>query len=321
MKLQTIISRIDDVADNIRAFTFVALDGASLPAWSAGAHIQILMTLDGKATSRAYSLTGDPANRATYRICVQREAAGAGGSRHMHDALSIHQRVVISAPVNAFPLGAELRRIELVAGGIGLTPMLPMARQLLRDESEFHLSIFSRAESAIPYLAELRETLGRRLTIVAGANLDASKEAIGRVMARAAATDADLYSCGPDGFAAAIRTASEAAGIAGDRLHTERFVNASQFGGGREFLIRIAATGQTCRVPAGVSALDALADQLGLELPSDCRAGYCGTCVQRVVAGLPEHRDTALSFKQKTENAAICLCVSRAVGEEITLDL
>ena len=124
MKLQVRIVETREVADQVRAFVLRAMDGSALPPWTPGAHIQVLLPLAGGVTSRAYSLTGDPADRYRYRIAVQREAAGAGGSRYLHDDTEMGGRLVISSPASAFSLVPTQRPVELVAGGIGLTPLL-----------------------------------------------------------------------------------------------------------------------------------------------------------------------------------------------------
>lgn len=321
MKLQTIVTSVEDVAEGIRAFVLEAPDGRALPPWEPGAHVSVLMLPGGRAVVRAYSLTGDPADRGRYRIAVQREAEGGGGSRFMHDAVRPGMRMVISAPGNAFPLRRTDGPVELLAGGIGVTPFVPMAHALLAAGADVRLTVLVRSDGRVPFREALRAALGERLAVLAGLDVADSRAAIADVAARAAARGADLYHCGPPAFAEAVAESAAAAGVPGSRVFSERFVNPGQLGPGRAFRIRLARSGETCDVPAGVSALDALASRLGLHLPYDCRSGYCGTCVQPVAAGAPEHRDTCLSAAQKAAGRSICLCVSRAAGDELVLDL
>ena len=320
MKLQLRIDRAEPAAERIRAFELVPLDGAALPDWTPGAHIRVLMDLPGGSTSRAYSLCGEPGERSRYRIAVQREAAGGGGSIHMHDRLAAGDRIVVAAPENAFPLRPGGGRVELIAGGVGVTPILAMAKRLAAEGRPFGLTVLARSRAAIPFEAEMSAAAGAGYRVVAGDDLASSRHAIGEVAARAQATSADLYHCGPRAFADAVEAAAAEAGIAPERLHTERFVNPTQLGPGRPLRIRLVSTGETCVAPAGVSALEALEKAFGLELPYDCRSGFCGACAQRVLEGEPEHRDVCLTAEERA-GGAMCLCVSRARTPELVIDV
>lgn len=321
MKLEVIVEAPRDIAEGIREFTFRSRDGGKLPTWQAGAHVQVLLPIASGGGRRAYSLIGDPRDRAAYRIAVQYESKGQGGSRFLHERIAAGDRMVISAPMNAFELTSpQGRRVELVAGGIGVTPLIAMTRVLMRRKADFRLSIFARDRARIPFMREIDAAIGARAQFVVSDDVAVNAARLDAIAADAAARAADIYVCGPAGFVTAMQNAAQAAGLGANHVRLERFVTPASDAAGRPFRIRLARSGVICEVPARRSALDVIEETLGAPVPYDCRVGYCGTCAQTVLAGEPEHRDTALGPRDHAEGR-ICVCVSRSAGEELTIDL
>ena len=283
----------------------------TLPSWHPGAHIDVFLP---SGRNRQYSLCGDPDNPAEYRIAVRRIPDGGGGSIEMH-RLAPGDVVDISAPRNAFYLvlpDTAGRRLRFVAGGIGITPILPMLR--LADEIglDWSLVYTGRHRRSLPFLDELVGYRDRVLVRTddehglptAAALLDGVDE------------DTGVYACGPPPMVAVIRDALPAGSAT--RLHYERF-SPPPVVGGRPFRIELARSGTVVDVAADETALTAVRRQLPLVAYS-CRQGFCGTCVQRVVDGEVDHRDRLLTDAQRGSGEML-ICVSRAEDDRIVLDL
>lgn len=272
---------------------------------------------------RHYSLCGDPRDSLRYRIAVLRCPDSRGGSASMHDALHAGSLLESSSPRNHFPLAPEARHSVLLAGGIGITPILCMARQLAADGASFELHYSCRSErhaafrdelDAAPFAAHIHfhfSTGGGRL------DLD--------TLLQQAAPGSHIYACGPAGFMDAVASAAQRHGWPDGQLHTERFgagAGADPLAGahGPAFDIRIASTGQLIRVEEGVSALAALAAS-GVQLHSSCGQGVCGSCVTGVLQGQPEHRDQCLTAAERARNDCFTPCCSRSRSPLLVLDL
>ena len=304
------------VAEDICTFVFAAPRGRKLPPWAAGAHVDVHMAA---GLVRQYSLCGDPHDRYHYRIAVLHCKPSRGGSRTMHEVLQPGDRVRLSLPRNHFPLAADASPSVLLAGGIGITPILAMAETLAANGAAFtlHYCVRTRGHVAFPErIAALQASGQVHLHIEAEsgrANLD-------RLLA-AAPRDTHLYICGPAAFndaavAAALRLDWPAAAV-----HTERF--AADFtpqAGDTAFDLVLASSGQVIRVEAGQTALEAL-EAAKLAIPSSCRRGVCGSCITGVLEGEPEHRDQCLAPASHAANDCFTPCCSRARGKQLVLDL
>jgi ferredoxin-NADP reductase len=300
------------VAERVVALRLAAADGGPLPAWEPGAHVEL--SLPGGLV-RHYSLCGDPADRAAWRLGVLREEAGRGGSAFVHDRLQPGDRLSASPPRNHFALLPGARRTLLVAGGIGITPLLPMIARLAAEKREWRLVYGGRRRAAMAFLDELAPH-GERVTCVpqdkyGPIDLDA-------VLAGLAPSDA-VYCCGPEGLIAAVEERFRS-GLPG-RLHVERFrADGAAVDHGEAFNAVLRRSGRSLHVPAGMSLLDAL-QGAGIDVPSSCREGVCGTCEVAVVGGRPDHRDHVLSAGERASNRMMMACVSRACDGRIELDL
>lgn len=282
----------------------------ALPAWTAGAHVDVVVP----GGVRQYSLCGDPEDRSRYRIAVKRETNGRGGSKWIHDHVREGSGLHVSAPRNHFGLEGGAKRHVLVAGGIGVTPLLAMAHVLAAEGANFTAHYCARTAAEAPLLDELSVVCGDRLTTwfsQEGRRLD-----LGMLLAEAAGSD--LYACGPTGLTTALEAAIAAQGFPVERYHTEHFaaLSAADFTP-EPFEVVIASSGRTLHVPADRTLLEVLRDNHFVR-GSSCEIGVCGSCECGYVSGEVVHRDVVLGPKARASR--LMPCVSRARGT-VTLDL
>ncbi|MGZ5379282.1 MAG: PDR/VanB family oxidoreductase [Mycobacterium sp.] len=302
---------------DVIALTMVATDGGRLPRWHPGAHIDVHLP---SGLLRQYSLCGDPDDAESYRIAVRRIPDGGGGSVEVHD-LSVGLTVTTHGPRNAFPLtvpgyGSPARRFRFIAGGIGITPILPMLGLAERLGVDWSMLYAGRSRDSLPFVDEVAQFWDRvwiRTDDVGG--LPTAAELLGDCPDGTA-----VYACGPAPMLTAIRSALS--GRDDVELHFERFA-APPVVDGKEFSVTVASTGDTIRVGADETLLSALS-RAGVHAPYSCQQGFCGTCRTRVVGvteGTVDHRDTLLTDPEH-ENKMMLICVSRATeGSRLTLDL
>jgi len=305
-----------DCAEGIAAFELVAIDGADLPAFTAGSHIDV--HLPGGMT-RQYSLRNDPTERHRYCIGVLREPSGRGGSAHMHDRLNIGDLIETSLPRNAFALDEKAPFSLLIAGGIGITPILSMAHRLTALGRDFAFHYCARSISRMAFRDEM---LGSAFADKLHFHLDdgpAEQKLDLAALLASRPSGAHLYACGPGGFLGAIIAAAKEAWPS-EAVHREYFANAvhGPASGDRPFRVTLAGDGRSFEVPPGQSIVAVLA-QNGVEIQVSCEQGICGTCVTRVLSGVPDHRDLVLTDKQHADR--MTLCCSRALTDALVLDL
>ena len=307
------------LAHGVRGYRLRSPDRAALPAWSAGAHISVPVVLpDGTATTRQYSLAGDPAQRSSYEFAVLDVDGGRGGSRYVHRHYTLGTRLQIDAPRSDFPLDPAHATVTLVAGGIGITPIRSMALVLSRAGVRVALHYVGRTPERMAYLDEFLALDGIDLTQhFTGAGDKGRPDASALVPDYAAGRG--LYVCGPSGLIASVRGAATARGWPAGAVRFEHFSTAAPGAAGNPFEIVLARSGRRLAVEAGKSALEAL-ENAGIPVPSSCRSGICGTCVVEVTGGEPDHRDSVLS-QQERASGRFCTCVSRARGSELVVDL
>ncbi|MFE6886975.1 PDR/VanB family oxidoreductase [Streptomyces sp. NPDC057694] len=289
-------------ADGVVSLLLRRPDGGALPGWEPGAHIDLLL---GDGLERQYSLCGTDAS--SWRIAVLREPDGRGGSAHVHDALGPGRRVRARGPRNHFRLEAA-PAYRFVAGGIGITPILPM---LAAADAPWTLSYGGRSLSSMAFTAELAARYpAERLRLQEGP-LDLNTLLAGLRPGEL------VYACGPE----SLLTAVEALVPAGS-LRTERFTPvAAPAGGDESFEVELARSGTVLTVPADQSILSAVRDA-GVEVLYSCTEGTCGTCETDVLAGEVDHRDSVLTAQERAGNETLMVCVSRAArGGRLTLDL
>ncbi|WP_229490369.1 PDR/VanB family oxidoreductase [Pseudoduganella namucuonensis] len=304
-------------ADGICSFELAAPRGKRLPRFSAGAHIDVLTP--GGAV-RQYSLCNDPRETRRYRIAVLRREDSRGGSRAMHDMLRQGDTIETGLPRNHFPLAREARHTILLAGGIGITPILSMAEQLAADGAGFELHYCCRDEQRAAFRGTLAGArFAGRVHFHYSEGSPPTRLDLDALLAFPAA-GTHVYVCGPAAFMDAVIATAARHAWPEERVHREYFAGATDTTPGLPFDIRLASSGRVIHVPAGVSALAALANG-GVAVRSSCGHGVCGSCVTGVLEGEPEHRDQCLSPGEKARNDRFTPCCSRARGSLLVLDL
>jgi vanillate O-demethylase ferredoxin subunit len=310
------VARRTREAEDICSFELVPQDGGTLPAFSAGAHIDVHVA---PGLVRQYSLSNDPAERHRYRIAVLREPASRGGSSGMHARVQPGDLLRVGTPRNHFPL-ADAPRSLLVAGGIGVTPILAMARALHAQDRPFEMHYCGRSMHRMAFLGEIESAGFAHSVALHVDDVPAQKFDAPRVLA-APRADSQLYVCGPAGFMDHVLETARRQGWADAQLHREYFAGptTAQSTDG-SFEVCVASTGLRCQVPAGQSVVEVLAAH-GVEIPTSCEAGVCGTCLTRVREGTPDHRDTFLTDAERAANDQFTPCCSRALSPVLVLDL
>lgn len=304
-------------AEGIASFELAREDGAPLPAFSAGSHIDV--QVPGGLT-RQYSLCNDAAEQHRYRIAVLRDPASRGGSVAMHDAVHEGDVIHISEPRNHFPLQHASRSL-LFAGGIGVTPLLCMAQRLAAIGADFTLHYCTRSVERTAFRAEIAASaFADRVRFHFDAGPPEQKLDLEDVVGTRDA-DTRLYVCGPAGFIDHVVGTAKAKGWRADRIHLEYFGAVSHDSSGdTPFDVRIASSGKTYKVAAGQSVVQALMEH-GIEILTSCEQGVCGTCITRVLDGEPDHRDLYFSDEEKSKNDQFTPCCSRAKSRTLVLDL
>lgn len=275
-----------------------------------GSHVEVQVQVEGRSEVRSYSVVHHEAEHGVLDLGIKLAADGRGGSRYMH-GLAVGDRLRVSDPVQDFPLTRRRAGYVLVAGGIGITPLLPMVRALVADGAPARLVYAGRSRSTMAFLDELEELSGIEVDLRVedeGALVDAAG------LVASIPADHELYVCGPIGLLDALRTAWAAAGRPPGGLRFETFGSSGRLPV-EEFVVEVPRLALRTTVPANRSLLDAL-ESAGAEMISDCRRGECGVCEVKVLAcdGVVDHRDVFLSPTQHDEGGYLCVCVSRAAA-------
>jgi ferredoxin-NADP reductase len=299
-------------ASGVLSLELSAVDGTLLPPFEPGAHVDLRLP-DG--TLRQYSLCGDPSDRSHYRLGI-RAVGGGVSSTFVHRRLRPGELVTVSAPRNNFAL-EDAESYIFVAGGIGVTPLIPMMRQASADGRPWTLLYCNKRDSDAPFLDEIR-ALGGAISLhssEAGTRLDVEAQLAG------VQTGAMIYCCGPEGLMTAVEEATTA--WPQDAVRFEWFAPRSRAdeGASGSFEVVCNISGLTLTVPEDRTVLDVLNDA-GIEVPCSCQQGICGTCETRVVSGGVDHRDSILSSAERAANQTMMTCVSRAkAGSRLVLDI
>lgn len=299
--LEVQVTAVRQLTPVVREFTFAALDG-SLPGFSCGSHVQVVLPIEGRTLRNAYSLLSDPRDRGTYRIAVRLQDDSRGGSRYLHERVRVGDRLQIGAPSNLFALHSQARHHILVAGGIGITPFMAYLSELQAQGASFELHYAYRSGLTDAYASELRERLGQRFRgydAAAGERLHCAELFSGKPLG------SHLYVCGPQRLLDELKALAEYHGWSAGRLHWEAFAAPEP---GEPFTVELARSGQRLQVAGDHSLLEAL-EAAGVEVPNLCRGGVCGQCTTRYLSGAVEHRDHYLDEQQR--GAALMPCVSR----------
>lgn len=301
-------------ADGVLLFELRSPDGARLPAFSPGAHVDIHLP---NGLVRQYSLVNAPEPGDRYVVAVKRDPNSTGGSRYMHDELRVGTVLSVSTPRNLFPLVEDAATSVFVAGGIGISPIFCMIQRLaaLARPWALHYAVRHRGEAAL--LDDLPEGGQVHLHVStehAGARLDIA------AVVRSAAPDAELYCCGPNSMIHAFKEAADVYGRSPEHVHIEYFSGPEDTEPTGAFTVELARSGRTILVPAGVSITQTLREA-GIETMVSCEKGVCGACETKVLGGVPDHRDLILTDEERAEGRLMMICCSGARTDTLILDL
>jgi vanillate O-demethylase ferredoxin subunit len=304
-------------ARDIASFELAGVDGACLPAFSAGSHIDV--QVPGGLT-RQYSLCNDSGEQHRYRIAVLRDPSSRGGSAAMHDAVHEGDVLRISGPRNHFPLHHASRSL-LFAGGIGVTPLLCMAQRLSAIGADFALHYCTRSPERAAFREEIKvSAFADFVQFHYDCGAPSQKLNLDEVLV-APDPGTHMYVCGPTGFIDHVTGTAKAHGWSGEQIHLEYFGAAPQdTAADTAFDVKVASSGKTYRVEAGQSVVQALQSQ-GVEILTSCEQGVCGTCITRVLEGEPDHRDMYFTEEERAKNDQFTPCCSRARSKSLVLDL
>ena len=314
--LRVEVSLAQEMGRGVTKYEFRALDGADLPPWEAGAHLDIVVAPE---FLRQYSMSGDPADRSVYQIGVLREDDGRGGSKLLHRIFAEGRKVFISRPINHFALHETATKSFLMGGGIGITPMIAMAHRLhaIGASFEVHYSIRDRKEAgylddlaAVPWADQVRVHVSTEKT----------RADLAAILGAYRHGD-HVYTCGPDRYMSAVMNAAEEAGFPEEARHLEYFsVPELPDYENHPFTVKLVRSGKTFEIPADKTATDVLLAN-GIHVDMKCEDGICGVCKCGLISGEVAHRDFVLSKSQRA--SSIILCQSRAAhpGGEVAIDL
>ena len=308
-------------ATDVVSFLLRAIDGTPLPMVAPGAHVDVHLSGD---LMRSYSLSNGVADDGAYRLTVARDAKSTGGSTFMHDKLRVGQTLEISAPRNNFGLAEDAPFSTFLAGGIGVTPFVPMIRRINTLNGSWRLHYSVRTPDRAALLEELRalaadsagrgEVLPNYDEVPGGRMLDLTQ------LVAQGPTGNHLYCCGPIGMLDAFRRACGDAGIADERVHFEYFSSNVVVAAEGGFTVVLAKSGTEVVVNAGQTILHAVNDA-GANVPFSCEEGVCGACETRVIEGVPDHRDMILTDSERAANKTMMICCSGAKSPRLVLEL
>jgi dimethylamine monooxygenase subunit B len=316
VSIEVEVSAITRVAERIKRFRLAPVPGETLPAWSPGAHILVTLVNGSNTWRNAYSLMGSPLDHAAYEISVLHTTQSRGGSGYLHQEVVPGMRLRISPPVNLFSLAPLARKHIFVAGGIGITPFLPMM-QVLRDRNvPFELHYVARDRNRAAYVEQITHTYGSRVHLYQ--TVTSGRPSLQHLL-DGQPLGTHLYVCGPPEMTEELLAAGRAAGWPEAHLHSERFLGGSA---GQPFTLSLKDSEQVIHVNEHQSILEAL-EAADIEAPFLCRGGSCGQCETRVMACDTEllHNDHYLSPEERQSGGKIMICVSRCQGGHLVLDL
>lgn len=316
--LQVRVARKATEAQDIVTLELVAADGAALPAFSAGSHIDVQLP---NGFTRQYSLCNDPQETHRYQIGVLRDAASRGGSAAVHDLVKEGDVLTISAPRNHFGLAHEAKKHLLLAGGIGVTPILCMAERLANTGGDFAMHYATRAPERTAFRQRIAASTFAARVQFHYDNGDAAQKLDLQALLSQPEAGTHLYVCGPKGFMDAVLNTARAAGWPEAQIHYEFFgAEVAKSDSDASFEIKLASSGRIVMVPKDQTVVQALA-AAGVDIMISCEQGVCGTCLTRVLEGVPDHKDSYLTPEEQAANDQFTPCCSRSKTPQLVLDL
>lgn len=309
---ELVVESVTTVADGVVEVTLLD-EAGGIPPWTPGAHVDLVL---GELV-RQYSLCGDPLDTKRLVVAVLREPESRGGSAYVHENLTVGSTVTVRGPRNHFPLVSAPRYL-FVAGGIGITPLLPMIREAEAAGADWHLYYRGKRRAGMAY-AEQLVRYGDKVTLLPGDETGPMDLAAILGDPRG---DTLVYTCGPERLLLGLEDICSASWPSG-ALHLERFaakeIDAPE-GGERSFELELAASGVTLTVPPDRSVFQVIEDA-GISVLGSCHEGICGTCEAIVLEGEVDHRDSVLNESERAANDAMMVCVSRCFSDRLVLDL
>ncbi len=316
--IEVVVVSKKTAAEDICVFELARPDGAALPPFSAGAHIDVYLP---NGIIRQYSLCNHPDESHRYEIGVLKDPASRGGSLAMHQQISEGDRIQISEPRNHFPLAHEARRSLLFAGGIGVTPILCMAERLAHAGEEFEMHYCTRSPARTAFMERIQASAFANQVQF---HFDDGDEAQKLDAARLLATPTPgthVYVCGPGGFMEHVLNTAQAQNWPAEQVHREYFAAAPvDHSADGSFEIKLSSTGQVFEIPADKTVIEVL-EEHDIEIPFSCESGVCGTCLTRIIEGEPDHRDYFLTESERAMNDQFTPCCSRAKTPRLVLDI
>jgi vanillate O-demethylase ferredoxin subunit len=302
---------------DIKLLTLQPFNGDDLPAWTPGAHIDLAV---GGLGHRQYSLCSDPSVPSTIQVAVLKEENGTGGSRHIHETTVVGGKVLIRGPRNNFSFKPGALKTIIVAGGIGITPLKPMAALAAASGLNYQLVYLGKSRAGMAFVQELVKTHGKRLITWAADEHSGNRFDLARFFESESFSGLKVYSCGPEALLSGLEAVLSSAPP--DTLRVERFANAAVAVNAKNepFEVVLGRSGKCLTVPQDRTLLDII-NEAGAGIMSTCNKGLCGTCEVQVLEGVPEHRDVVLTPEERAEGKAIMTCVSRCKGKRLVLDL
>lgn len=311
------IVAIEFEAENVLSFTLQPIDSAPLEGIDPGSHVDVHLP---NGMMRSYSLSNGPGHKRGYRLTVARDPKSRGGSTYVHDKLRVGQIIEISKPRNNFPLAEQASMSVFIAGGIGVTPFIPMIARLneIGQPWRMHYCVRSRDRAALVEEIKQLAAAGSGELIPNYDDTDGILDLAGKLASLR--TDMHVYCCGPIPMLDAFRSCAQAAGFASDHVHFEYFSTDVQSATDGGFVVVLNKSGTDITVQPGQTILRALLDH-GVDIPSSCEEGVCGACETRVIEGLPDHRDMILTAQERQENKTMMVCCSGSKSARLVLDL
>ncbi|MDR8877895.1 PDR/VanB family oxidoreductase [Burkholderia multivorans] len=315
------ICSISPETSRVKLYRLVAAESNELPPYTPGAHISVKIDSHGpgsRTITRSYSICNSPAERDCYLIAVQREDNGNGGSRYIHENWKVGDIIEFDGPRNYFKMDQSGKENILIAGGIGITPIVCMAGAMVDSGIPFQLHYVARDEEAMALTARVLEVAGSAAKLWFDHGKPEKGIPIDSIITEWC-NGKHVYVCGPSGLIKAVRETCQVKSWPEEMVHFELFYGTTQESE-KSISVKLMRSGKVVDVPNDKSILDALL-QAGVEVDYDCRIGECGSCAVKVLGGRPLHRDVCLTTKERESGECMCVCVSWAESPEIALDL
>lgn len=315
MSINLVVKNVSQITDKIHLFEFADVMGATLPSYCAGAHIDFDL---GETGSRSYSLIDweqpDQPPK-TYSIAIQREETGLGGSMKMHE-LSIGHKIACSTPSNDFRLADVEAPSLLLAGGIGITPIISMMAQLDDQGRSYQGHYTGRNQNLMAFIPQIQENFAKNLSLY----FDDQNPLDLQYLFADIDPATQCYLCGPKGMIEAAKSAAVSNGLSDKNIHFELFAAPDTQSGDQPFEVELKSTGNIYIIPVGKTIVDVLENE-GIDVMYDCQRGDCGICQTDVISGTPDHRDVVLSKDERAAGNVMQICVSRAKSARLVLDI